>query len=944
MKKLLSLVVLALLTAFVSGAQVVTSSPSPLQENSTNVKIYFNAAGTPLASVPATSVLYAHTGCFLTNGSEWFNAPSWGTNTDKYKLAYDSQLKVWVLDIGDIRSYYGVTDPNVHVTKLGLVFRSGDTKTQTEDLFVEVFESGLQVSLQPSTGTKVFTSPTAVTFTVATTETANITLSVNGTQVATQNSATSLTGTYTFSKVGDYTVTATATDGSSTVSRSINYVYISGSSQVNYPGGNPTMGAVANSDGSVTFCLAAPAKSNVMLVGSWNDYAYTTSQLMNYQDVSLPSAALTGNQSISSYEVRYFWTTVNGLSATEQYLYFYIVDGTTYVADPYAKLILDPAYDKYIDASVYPNLPDYPSDYADGNPVAIYQGNLNSYNWKVTDFKRPEQTDLIIYEMLFRDFTGTEGKADGNGTVQLAIDKMNYLKSLNINAVELLPIMEFNGNLSWGYNTNFYMAPDKAYGTPDDYKEFIDLCHQNGIAVILDIVFNQSDWLHPWYQMYGGKKNNPFYNSTYSENGAPHAYSVLNDWNQDHPLVQQQWEDALKYWLTEYKVDGFRFDLVKGLGDNNSYGNASDGNTNKYNASRVARMKALQEAMESVSPGAYFINENLAGAQEENEMAATGQMNWANVNNAGCQFAMGYSSDSDLNRMYAPSDGGRAWGSTVSYLESHDEQRLAFKQNKWGVSGVKGNVAVSMQRLGSAAAQMILVPGAHMIWQFSEMGNAENTKENNGEGGGNLTGNKIVNWNLLNDPDHYELYQSYCRLIYIRSRNPELFVNNGATFTEACGANNWSGGRYLYLATDDKSKELYTVINPNITGTITMNSVPFASTDNSNYEIIQQSYGSEGSASFNAVAGTISVPANCYVVVANKGVDELTTIKGDNNSGLTASGRNGLLSIESAPGHVEVYSIDGRRVAGLNAGESVSVQPGIYILHCGSTTQKIAVN
>ena len=113
----------------------------------------------------------------------------------------------------------------------------------------------------------------------------------------------------------------------------------------------------------------------------------------------------------------------------------------------------------------------------------------------------------------------------------------------NPHAVELMPIMEFNGNNSWGYNTNFYFAPDKAYGTPDDYREFIDKCHEAGIAVILDIVFNQSDGLHPWYQMYP-IASNPFYNAT-----APHDYSVLNDWKQENPLVQQQWK-WVSIWVT----------------------------------------------------------------------------------------------------------------------------------------------------------------------------------------------------------------------------------------------------------------------------------------------------------------------------------------------------------------------------------------------------------
>jgi 1,4-alpha-glucan branching enzyme len=183
-------------------------------------------------------------------------------------------------------------------------------------------------------------------------------------------------------------------------------------------------------------------------------------------------------------------------------------------------------------------MPAYPTDKFDDIMLAVYRGDIDKYDW--CDFTIPDHSNLIIYELLFRDFTGTEGKAEANGTVRQAIAKIPYLKALGVNAIELMPIMEFNGNNSWGYNTNFYMAPDKAYGSPEDYKEFIDLCHKNGMAVILDIVFNQSDGLHPWYQMYP-IASNPFYNQN-----APHSYSVLNDWNQDNALVEQQWTDAIK--------------------------------------------------------------------------------------------------------------------------------------------------------------------------------------------------------------------------------------------------------------------------------------------------------------------------------------------------------------------------------------------------------------
>ena len=184
------------------------------------------------------------------------------------------------------------------------------------------------------------------------------------------------------------------------------------------------------------------------------------------------------------------------------------------------------------------------------------------------------------------------------------MEKIPYIKSLGVNAVELMPIMEFNGNNSWGYNTNFYMAPDKAYGSPKEYKDFIDECHRNGLAVILDIVFNQTDGLAPWYQMYPASSN-PFYNAT-----SPHGWSVLNDLNPGYALVEQHYKDVLQYWLREYNVDGFRFDLVKGLGDNGSYGSGTDG----FNQSRVDRMKRLHAAIREVKPDAIHINEQIGRA------------------------------------------------------------------------------------------------------------------------------------------------------------------------------------------------------------------------------------------------------------------------------------------------------------------------------------------
>ena len=915
-----------LLTSIFAGwspvAAQVTTTPTPLQESSQNVTVYFHAdqGDKGLMGVGASTKLYAHTWAVLSNG-EITGAPNWNGNyPDKYQLIYAGP-NLWRLNIGDIRSFYGVTSADVDVTQLGFVFRdaSGNRTGRAEggnDIMVNVVDEGLQVVLESSvTGNLITPYTQNVTFTATTTEEASITVSVNGSPIA-SGQGRQLVAAYTFATPGDYTVTATATAAGNTVTATKDYCYTKLSEPQPYPGGGkPQMGPVKNSDGSVTFCIGAPNKHSVMIVGAWNGYSLENDQVMNYTDVN---------------GLRYFWITVPGLDNDTMYGYYFVVDGETTVGDPYARLVLDPWNDKYLSTDVFPGLPDYPFDKINNVPLAIYQGSINDYDWQVENFKGPEPEDLIIYELLFRDFTGTEGQSLGNGTVRQAIDKFDYLLKLGVNAIEVLPIMEFNGNNSWGYNPNFYFAVDKAYGTPDDYKEFIDLCHSHGIAVILDMVFNQSDGLHPWYQMYTPQQN-PFYNVN-----APHAYSVLNDWNQGFAMVQEQWKDVLRYWMEEYKFDGFRFDLVKGLGDNSSYSNNGDAATNAYNQSRIDRMIGFNQLVKSINPNAYCINEDLAYATEENAMGAVGMLNWANVNHAACQFAMGYSDGCDMNRLYAPLDGGRLWGTTVSYLESHDEQRLAYTQNQWGATGVKNNTARSMQRCGSAAAQMLMAPGAHMIWQFSEMGNAQNTKDS---GGGNDTSPKKVDWNLLNDNYHQGLYDNYCELIYIRNNNKEMFDQN-VTFNMACGQSNWSTGRTMSSVSGNS--ELYTLINPNITGSLTF-TVNFRNPSNEAYQIMSKSYGSYPA--FDAAARTVTVPANCYVVIGSKNLtdaDDAFVDKTENS--LQVYGADGAIHVVYAEGPVWVSALDGRTVAEVDGKGTVNVLPGLYIVHSGSETAKVLVN
>lgn len=829
------------------SAQSITTSPAIITEDSKDIVITFHSDGgnRGLVGASASTGIYAHTGV-ITNLSDgqWKNAPTWGTNTEKYKLIYTGPF-TWEMRIPDLREYYNITASNENIEKLAFVFRNSDGSSECKtgcggDIFVQVFPKDFPASKE------------AV-----------------------------------------------------------------------YPGGTPKMGTEINADGSVTFCIAAPGKTNAVMMGSWNDYTAAPEYVMNYQDYN-------GN--------RYFWLTLDNLEKGKDYIYYYNIDGSINVGDPYARLVLDPNNDQYISSSVFPGLPAYPSKKITGVPLAVFNSERDVYDWKVTDFKGVPQSDLIIYELLIRDFTGTEGKALGEGTVKGVISKLDYLKELGVNAIELLPIMEFAGNNSWGYNTNFYMAPDKAYGTPDDYRALIDGAHERGMAVILDIVFNQSDGGHPWFDMV--RRNiSPFYNGS-----APHAYSVLNDWNQDCELVQQQWRDALDYWMTAYKVDGFRFDLVKGLGDNDSYGNTfdaatntwgtpNDNNTNRFNATRVARMKALHESMMLTNPDAYFINENLAGSEEENDMARDGEINWANVNWSARNYVMG-TGDTSLSRFYAPQDGNRLWGSTVSYAESHDEERVAYGTTS-GSSVVKGDFTALCQRIGSMAAQMLLSPGAHMIWQFEEIANNQTTKNNSG----NDTSPKKVTWDISSSPARQGLLATFKALCGIRADYPALFRENATAVVEL------SSTTARYISLTDGTSELYLVVNPASAKVTESATIPFptnpatgttAFLSDNKYSLVAASADVTPSMTANGItlpAGTFAV----YVSGPKSGITDIIN-DGEATSRPVVVTNGGHIRVLSPYTSFAIYTL-----GGMSLPTESRLEPGIYIVVVDSNAVKVAV-
>ena len=439
-----------------------------------------------------------------------------------------------------------------------------------------------------------------------------------------------------------------------------------------------------------------------------------------------------------------------------EYRYQYLADDIA-VADPYAEKILDPWNDGWIDQITYPGLIDYPEGLGDGH-VSVLQTAKPEYQWQTTGYVRPETTDLVIYELLIRDFLAGH-------SYKLLIDTLSYLDNLGINAIELMPVNEFDGNESWGYNPSFYFAPDKYYGTEYKLKEFIDSCHARGIAVILDVVLNHATGSSPMAKLYWDAVNNrtaadnPWFNVL-----PKHDFNVFHDFNHDSELTRYHAMRVMSHWIEEYRVDGYRFDLSKGFTQTNTLGNV--GLWGAYDASRVALWKMYADHMWSIDPGFYVILEHFADNTEEKELAEYGMMLWSNLNHSFSEISMGYT-------------GSITWGSyktrgwsvphNVVYMESHDEERMQYRNENFGSSSGSYNIkelATGLDRLILSATFLYSIPGPKMLWQFGELG-YDHSIDLNGR-----TGSKPIRWDFYNIAERKRVYKAFSALIKLKREEP----------------------------------------------------------------------------------------------------------------------------------------------------------------------------
>ena len=793
MNKIVSLLLFIFSLSF-SKAQLLTWTPSFPEENNTATNVVITADATKgnqglLNYTPVTDV-YVHIGVITNlsaNSTDWkYVKFTWGTTNAQAQCTSLGNSQ-WQYSIsGGLRSYFGITDPSEHIQKIAILFRSGDgskklANADGSDMFIPIYDNTI-VSVR-------FTAPPVqplytpqpepisklvgdnINLIAIASKTSTMKLYLNGTILQTANSATTISANPVLTSGGNTVIVAEANDGTTTKTDTIKFFVAGGVTVAPLPNGVRDGINYEADNTAVTLVLYAPLKNRVSVLGEFPGSNWT--EQTQYQMNKTPD----GN---------YWWLRITGLTPGTEYGFQYLVDGTLKIADPYAEKILDPYNnnDQNIPSSTYPGLKTYPNGSTTGI-VSILQTASPQYSWQVNNFARPDKRKLVIYELLVRDFLAAH---DWN-TLR---DTLNYLQNLGINAIEIMPFNEFEGNSSWGYNPDFYFAPDKYYGPKTTLQRFVDSCHGRGIAVVMDIALNHSFGLSPLVQLYWDAANNrPAANNPWFNPVAKHAFNVGYDMNHESLATRYFVSRVLEHWLTNYKIDGFRFDLSKGFTqtqtcDNN--GNNCDVNSwGAYDATRVAIWKKYYDTLQTKSPGCYAILEHFAANTEETELSNYGMLLWGNMSYNYQQASMGYNTDWDFS-------GGiytvRNWTqpNLVTYMESHDEERLMYKNIQYGNSSGSystKDVNTALKRVEMCAAFLFTIPGPKMFWEFGEFGYdySINTCTNGSINDSCRLTPKPIHWDYLQNIQRKRLHDVFGELIKLRSHSlyKDVFITNQVT-------------------------------------------------------------------------------------------------------------------------------------------------------------------
>ena len=956
MKKIILLLLLFCSVATFAQQQTVTSSINPSTfEETTSITITINGSSVNEAAWGVTgNALYMWAWSFDINDANIVDCPTngaWTASNEANRFTYDSGADTYTKTITP-NTFYNRNG----IGRIGFLVKAkdgiGDKKSQ--DILTEVGSFQVALTAPAENSATIIASGGSLTINANNTGgNATYVLKANGVNLNTSTG----TASYSFTHNGitsNQNYELQVTQGATVITKKFSAIV------------NPNAVSEALPAGlvdGINYNAADATKAILVIDAPFKDFVYVAGSFNNWQ----PTAAYAMKKDPTSTK---FWLELSGLvSGAINTFQYWVVDQTPIAgtpslvktADPYSTLVLSPFDDGGIPAASYPNLPVYPA--GQEREVTVLQTGKLPYNWSAatTNFVKPEKEKLVVYEVLVRDF-------DVNRSFQDLINRMDYFKNLKINAIELMPVMEFEGNESWGYNTSFHMALDKFYGSSDKLKELIDLCHQNGIAVILDVALNHAFGRNPMVRMWmndpdgdgwgSPSTENPYFNTT-----AMHSYSVGEDFNHQQPRTQNYVQRIIKQWVEEFKIDGFRWDLTKGF-TQNCPSNVAGGQENCTGSRQQDRVDVLRKYADyswSLDPSHYVIFEHLGSNDEEqqwanyrlNETPSKGVMMWGILTNDYNNLTKGYGGN--ISRMVASSRGFTA-NRLMGYAESHDEERLMYNNLQSGNSSAPDHnvrtLAVALSRMSALGAVSLLVPGPKMIWQFGDLGweksifscnnGSVNTSSDGIAGDCKLDTKPQPQWtsNWLGDSNRNKIYTDWSKMITMKTTEPVFLgsatISNTSTLYPNIKITNNS------LAST-QLKDVLILANFNVTTQNVPSGFPYPGTW---YNLMDNT-----SLVVSDVNATITLPAGDFKIYGNKTAS--LAVANYEKAATLVLYPNPVSShfvLNEPTTKVEIFSITGQLVKSFNSSQNTGYQytvndlsKGFYIVKAWSDNNELAV-
>lgn len=472
---------------------------------------------------------------------------------------------------------------------------------------------------------------------------------------------------------------------------------------------------------SIEFKLFAPYNKSAVLKGCFSDW----------QEIQMEKE-----------EDGYFRTSVELEDGTYQYKFrvqskswFLEPDQWVDVTDPYATGVID--------------------DETQNGVMRIKDGQriVDTYTWQHDDTPLPQNHELVIYEMHIGDFSGGEDDSYPRGQFKHVVEKLDYLCELGINAVQLMPMMEYPGDYSWGYNVRHFFALESSYGKTQEFKHLIDQCHSRGIRVIVDGIFNHSESENPLTQI----DHDYWYHHE-----PPHEFSWGPEFNYEHYdqnlEIKPAWQfigDVVRFWIEEYHIDGIRYDAAKQIENYDFLHWIAD----------QAQKKAVDKPFYNV---AEHIPETPSITNVDGPMDGCWHDSFAY-----CLKDHIFGDTFDVDRLKDALDGKRqgfmGTVNIVNYLTSHDQERLMVELADHEIFD-----EVAFKRIKFGVALLMTAVGIPLILMGEEFGEYKPLKPESSK----------LDWTLLKNDGSQGLLDYYKGLIRLRKENYALYGDNIDFFYE----------------------------------------------------------------------------------------------------------------------------------------------------------------